>query len=111
MASLEDGFAAILWKMRPAHGLFDVAKAMSRDLWNMNFALAHIDNKAPRKQPDDRGPQVDIMPGQIGEANGASGVSGCEFRIEKLEHDKIVRQAHIANFIPPKGGLEERIAP
>jgi hypothetical protein len=107
MASLEDGFSAILWKMRPAHGLFDVAKAMSRDLLNMNFAPAHKDNKVPRKQPDDLGPQVEIMPGQIGEANGASVVSGCELRIEKLEHDKIVRQARIASSIPPKGRLEE----
>ncbi len=109
MASLEDGFAEILWKMRPAHGLFDLAKAMLRDLWNMNLAPAHNDNKAPRKQSEDRGPQVEIMPGQIGEANGASVVSGCEFRIEKLEHDKIVRQVRIANSIAPKGRLEERI--
>ncbi len=77
----------------------------------MNLALAHKDNKVPRKQLEDLGPQVEIMPGQIGEAIGASVVSGCELRIEKLEHDKIVRQARIASSIPPKGRLEERIAP
>ena len=93
--------------MRPAHGLFDLAKAMLRDLWSMNLALAQNDNKAPGKQPEDLGRQVEVMPGQNSGANGASVVSAYETRIEKLEHDKIVRQARIASSIPPKGRLEE----
>lgn len=70
-------------------------------MWNMNLDPAHNDNDAPRKQLEDLGRQVEIMPGQITEANVASVVSAYEPRIEKQEHDKTVRQARIARSIPP----------
>ena len=108
-AKLEDGFAEILKKMEPAHGLFELAKAMLRDAWNMRLVIAHNEKEALRKQLEDINRQLESMLDRIVEANSASVVSAYETRIEKLERDKIVLQERIAKSIPPKGRLEDCI--
>ena len=108
-AKLEDGFAEILKKMEPAHGLFELAKAMLRDAWNMRLVIAHNEKEALRKQLKDLNRQLENMLDRIVEANSASVVSAYETRIEKLERDKIVLQERITKSIPPKGRLEDCI--
>lgn len=36
-ARMEDGFAGILQSLQPTKGLFDLAKAMLRDAWDMRL--------------------------------------------------------------------------
>ena len=108
-AKLEDGFAEILKKMEPAHGLFELAKAMLRDAWNMRLVIAHNEKEALRRQLEDLNRQLESMLDRIVEANSASVVSAYETRIEKLERDKIVLQERIAKSVPPKGRLEDCI--
>ncbi|MGI3185720.1 hypothetical protein [Nioella aestuarii] len=108
-AKLEDGFAEILKKMEPAHGLFELAKAMLRDAWNLRLVIAHNEKEALKKQLEDLNRQLENMLYRIVEANSASVVSAYETRIEKLERDKIVLQERITKSIPPKGRLEDCI--
>ena len=93
--------------MEPAHGLFELAKAMLRDAWNMRLVIAHNEKEALRKQLEDINRQLENMLDRIVEANSASVVSAYETRIEKLERDKIVLQERIAKSIPSKGRLED----
>ena len=109
VAKIEEGFANILKGMQPAKELFDLAKAMLRDAWNMRLALALSEKDALEKQLGDVNRQLENMLDRIVEANSASVVSAYESRIEKLERDKLVLNDKIAKSVPPKGRLEDCI--
>ena len=109
VAKIEEGFAKIMKGMQPAKGLFDLAKAMLRDAWNMRLALALNEKEALQTQLDDVTHQLENMLDRIVEANSASVISAYETRIEKLEHNKLVLRERIAKSVPPKGRLEDCI--
>lgn len=92
--------------LQPAKELFDLAKAMLRDAWNMRLALAVKEKDALEKQLGEVNRQLENMLDRIVEANSASVVSAYESRIEKLERDKLVLNDRIAKSVPPKGRLE-----
>lgn len=52
-AKMEDGFEEILKGLQPAQGLFELAKAMLRDAWDMRLATARGDKDEFRKQYQD----------------------------------------------------------
>ena len=109
VAKIEEGFAKILKGMQPAKELFDLAKAMLRDAWNMRLALALNEKDALQTQLEDVNRQLENMLDRIVEANSTSVVSAYESRIEKLERDKLVLNDKIAKSVPPKGRLEDCI--
>jgi hypothetical protein len=109
VAKMEEGFDNILQSMQPAKGLFELAKAMLRDAWNMRLALAVNEKEVLQKQIKDVNRQLENMLDRIVEANSASLVSAYETRIEKLEREKLVLHERIAKSVPPKGRLEDCI--
>jgi len=82
---MEESFDNILQSMQPAKGLFELAKAMLGDAWNMRLALAVNEREALKKQIKDVNRQLENMLDRIVEANSASVVSAYESRIEKPE--------------------------
>ena len=108
-AKMEAGFADILKSMQPAKELFELARAMLRDAWNMRLALALGEKKAFQELIDDINRRLENMLDRIVEANNASVVSAYESRIEKLEREKLVLQERIGKSVPPKGRLEDCI--
>ena len=109
VAKMEEGFNSILQSMQPAKGLFELAKAMLRDAWNMRLALAVTEKEALQQQIKDVNRQLENMLDRIVEANSASVVSAYESRIEKLEREKLALNERIAKSVPPKGRLEDCI--
>jgi hypothetical protein len=95
--------------MQPAKELFDLAKAMLRDAWNMRLALALNEKDALQKQLEDVNRQLENMLDRIIEANSASVVNAYETRIEKLERDKLILNDRITKSVPPKGRLDDCI--
>ena len=108
-AKMEEGFADILKGMQPAKGLFELAKAMLQDAWNMRLNLALKGKEALREQLKGINRQLENMLDRIVEANSASVVSAYESRIETLEREKLVLHEKIAKSVPPKGRLEDCI--
>ncbi|WP_371157009.1 recombinase family protein [Jannaschia sp. 2305UL9-9] len=109
VAKMDEGFASILKGMQPAKELFELAKAMLRDAWNMRLTLALGEKEALQKQLADIDGQLEGMLDRIVEANSASVVRAYESRIDKLERDKLVLQEKINKTVPPKGRLEDCI--
>ena len=108
-AKLETEFAEIMQGLQPARGLFDLAKAMLRDAWNMRLAVAHGEKDELQRQLKDVERQIESLLDRIVDANSASVVSAYEARIEKLERQKIVLAERVETTVPPKGPLEDCI--
>jgi len=108
-AKMEEGFEEILKTLQPAKSLFELAKAMLRDAWDMRLAMAQGDKEELRKQYQDVNKQIEGLLDRIVEAKTASVVSAYEARIEKLERQKIVLNERLEQSVPPKGRLEECI--
>lgn len=103
VAKIEQGFANIPRGMQPAKGLFDLAKAMLRDAWNMRLAMALNEKDALEKQLADVNRQLENMPDHIVEANSTSVVSAYETRLEKIERNKIGSERQNSEISPSKG--------
>ncbi len=108
-AKMEDGFEEILKGLQPAQGLFELAKAMLRDAWDMRLATAQGDKDEFRKQYQDVNKQIEGLLDRIVEAKTASVVSAYEARIDKLERQKFILSERLENSVPPKGRLEDCI--
>ena len=106
-AKMEESFAEILKGLEPAKGLFELAKAMLIDAWEMRHSIALGEKDVLRKQLDETNKQIDGLLDRIVEANNASVVSAYETRIDRLERDRIVLQEKIDNAVPEKGRLED----
>lgn len=104
---MEDAFEGVLKSLEPAKGLFDLAKAMLRDAWDMRLASATNEKEALLKQRDDVNRQIEGLLDRIVDAKNGSVVTAYEARIEKLERDKIVLGERLENVVPPKGRLED----
>ena len=83
-AKLEAGFEEVLKSLQPAKGLFELAKAMIRDAWDMRLQIAQSDKAAIEKQICDVNKKIDGLLDRIVEAKSASVVSAFEARIDKL---------------------------
>jgi hypothetical protein len=108
-AKLEDGFAEIIKTLQPAEGLFDLAKAMLCDAWDMRLAAAKNEKSALQKQFTDVERQIGNLLDRVVDASSPSVVSAYETRIEKLEREKIVLAERVVRTVPPKGRLEDCI--
>ena len=108
-AKMEEGFAEILRGMQPAKGLFELAKAMIQDAWNMRLSVAQSEKEALKKELKENTQQIESLLDRIVEATSASVVSAYEARIEKLERNRLVLQERLDRSVPPKGRLEDCI--
>src|SRR5690606_11017834 len=108
-ALMEGGFEEIMQQLQPAKGLFDVAKAMLRDAWDIRLGQTKAKGEALRQQLRDTDRQIENLLDRVVEASSASVVSAYEKRIDKLEREKFVLSDRLANLVPPTGRLEECI--
>jgi len=108
-AKMESAFEEIMEGLQPARGLFDLAKAMLRDAWDMRLAISHGERDELQKQLKEVDRQIGSLLDRIVDATSASVVSAYEARIEKLERQKIVLAERVETTVPPKGRLEDCI--
>ncbi len=108
-AKMEEGFAEIMRGLQPESGLFDIAKAMLRDAWDMRLATAKNEKGEFQKQLMEVDRQIEGLLDRIVDANSASVVGAYEVRIDKLEKQKMVLLERFENTTPIKGRLEECI--
>jgi hypothetical protein len=104
---MEEGFADILKGLQPAKGLFELAKAMLIDAWEMRHSIALGEKGAWRVQLDETNKQIESLLDRIVETNNATVVGAYEKRIDKLERGRIVLQEKIDNAVSEKGRLED----
>lgn len=108
-AKMESAFEEIMEGLQPARGLFDLAKAMLRDAWDMRLAISHGERDELQKQLKEVDRQIGSLLDRIVDATSASVVSAYEARIDKLERQKIVLAERVETTVPPKGRLEDCI--
>jgi len=108
-AKMEEGFAEILQGLQPTSGLFEVAKAMLCDAWDMRLATAQNEKGEFQKQLKEVDRQIEGLLDRIVDANSASVVGAYEARIDKLEKHKMVLLERFETTTPIKGRLEECI--
>ena len=108
-AKLEGAFVEILKTLQPSRQLFDLAKAMLRDAWDMRLRQAHNTQAEWQRQLHEADKQIDALLDRIVEASNPTIIAAYEKRLAKLERQKFVLAEKIAQAVPPKGRLEEVI--
>jgi site-specific DNA recombinase len=104
---LEGEFEALLQTLQPKAKLFELAKAMFIDLWNMRLAQADQVAKSLKTSMQQIDKQIEQLLDRIVEASNASVVAAYEKRISKLEQEKFLTQEHIENAGKPRHTQEE----
>ena len=110
-AEIEEGAEAVLRALQPARQLFELARVMFIDLWDMRLAESKHAHKALGDQIRDVENQIESMLDRIVRASSPSVVSAYEARIEKLEREKIRLSEKAEQILPPKGHLKDFIEP
>lgn len=106
-AKMEEGFAEIMKALEPTQDLFQIAKAMLRDAWDMRLAAAHTNKDAFKKRLDDANRQIENLLDRLVETDMPAVAKAYEGRIQKLERERLVLTERLENIVPPKGRLEE----
>ena len=108
-AKIEDGFADVLQSLQPTKQLFELAKAMFKDAWDMRLTEAHEAKDSVAKQIKELEKQIEGLLDRIVDASSPSVISAYEGRITKLERERILLTEKAARTVPPKGRFEEFI--
>lgn len=108
-AKMEEGFEEVLKSLQPARGLFEVAKAMLRDAWDMRLAEARNAKDALAGQLRDVEAQIESFLDRVLDASNPRVVKSYEDRIDELERQKIILSERKDKIVPPKGRLEDCI--
>lgn len=108
-AKIEDGFADVLQSLQPTRQLFDLAKAMFKDAWDMRLTEANNAKETVERQRADVETQIENLLDRIVDASSATVVTAYEKRIGKLEREKILLAERSSRIVPPKGRFEEFI--
>ena len=108
-AKMEGGFAEVLKSLTPSQKLFELAKVMFRDAWDMRLTHAHAQQGEWKAQLKAAEKQIEDLLDRVVEAGSQSVIRAYEKRIDKLEREKIVLAEKAAKTLPPKGRLEECI--
>jgi predicted nucleic acid-binding Zn-ribbon protein len=96
-------------RLQPDQGLFERARAMMHDAWNMRLVAAQSTQEALQKQLRDTERQIDGLLDRVVEASNGSVIPAYEARIEKLERDKVLLSERVDHVVPPKARLEDGI--
>ena len=108
-ARIEDGFAEILKSLQPTRRLFNAAREMFIDAWELQLALAHQHKAATLAQLKDVEREIEEVLDRLVESSSATVAKALEQRVEKLERKKFLLAERAQKSIPPKGRLEEFI--
>ena len=108
-ADIEGEFEALLRSVRPTTQLFNVARAMFKDLWYHRAALADTQAKALGTKIGKIERQVSQLLERVVDASVPSVIAAYEERIQKLEEDKLVIQEQIANQGRPVSTFEDTL--
>lgn len=108
-SKIEEGFAEVLKSLQPSAQLFELAKAMFRDAWDMRLSEAHTAKQSIERQKADVEKQIEGLLDRIVETSSPSVISAYEGRIAKLEREKILLAERATQTVPPKGRFEEFI--
>ncbi len=104
---LEDDFEGLLRSLEPSKGLYQLAKAMFRDIWDARIAQAADASKTLKKDIHKIETQIEALLDRIVESTTSSVVAAYEKRIGKLEKEKILLQETMAKSGQPVRTLEE----
>ncbi len=104
---LEGDFENLLQALEPSKGLFKVAKAMFRDIWDARLAQAADASKAIKKDIHKTEKQIEALLDRIVESGTSSVIAAYEKRIAELEAEKIFLKERMANNGKPLRTLEE----
>ena len=106
---IEEGFAEVLKSLQPTKQLFELAKVMFKDAWDMRLAEAHNAKDTITRQLADLEKQIESLLDRIVDASSASVITAYEGRIGKLERERLLLRERAAKTLPPKGRFEEFI--
>ena len=104
---LEEQFESLLQAMEPTQGLYELAKAMFRDAWEMR--LAQAEDMAARAKMELRklDKKIDELLDRIVDASNQSVVSAYERRVSALEREKLLLRERLDKGATPKTTWEE----
>ncbi len=103
-AKLEAGFEEILARLEPARGLFNLAKAMLTDAWNMRLAMANGEKAELEKQRGEVERQIQNLLDKVVDVGFVAVSRAYEKRIDSLERRRLVIAERCENYMPPEGG-------
>ena len=98
---LEQSFETLLRSLQPTDGLFAIASAMFREIWEHRLAYAESEKAVQRKQIAELDKQVAQLLDRIVDASSGSVVSAYERRIAQLEEEKIILSGKLARTGQP----------
>jgi hypothetical protein len=110
-AKIDDDAEAFLRRLQPARQVFELAKVMFIDAWDMRLARARSDQKALHAQISELETQIDTILDRIVETSSPKVMKAFEERIEPLERQKIRLTEEAAQSVPPDGQAERFIEP
>ena len=89
---IETDFGGVLKELQPTRGLVQMATAMFKDCWNMQFDQAAVIGKAFKREALEVEKKIEQLIGAVVEATNPRVIAAYEQRIEKLERKKLVLQ-------------------
>ena len=104
---LEGEFEALLERLEPSKGLFEMAKAMFKDAWSMRLSQAADLAKSMKSNIKRIDKQIEQLLDRIVDASSTTVITAYEKRISKLEQEKIATYERIENSGKPRYTLEE----
>ena len=104
---IEGEFESLLRSLKPSEGLFNLAFAMFRDLWDAKLAGARTQGATLEKDVRAIERKIEQLLDRIVEAEGASLIAAYEKRIRDLETEKALMREKIASCGKPIASFGE----
>ncbi len=104
---IEGDFEKLLQRLEPSEGLFKIAKAMFKDVWDTRLAQAADTSKTLKRDIHKIEKQIEALLDRIVESGVGSVIAAYEKRIGKLESEKALLEERVAMGGKPKNTLEE----
>ena len=107
--AIEAEFETLLQSVQPTQGLFRVASAMFRDLWDNRLGQVEAQRKALAAQLVKIDRQVSQFLERIIESNVPSVIGAYEEKVRTLETDKLLIKEKMASAGRPASGFDETL--
>ena len=104
---LEEAFEGLLQGLEPSTGLYELAKAMFRDAWDMKRAQTVDAAKTMKASIKRIETEIEKLLDRIVDAGNDSVVAAYEKRIAKLEREKTLAEEKLSTAGKPRTTLEE----
>ena len=108
-AKIEGEFESMLMELKPAPGVFAVARAMFKDLWDHRLASAEARTSGLKAELAKIEKQVEQFLDRIADAETPSVIAVYENRIRKLEEQKALIAEKVASCGRPVRTFEETL--